>query len=140
MAKKESKEKKDSKVKKDTQEKQLTVCDATQQMIDLSRKKGISTVFDRAQTMKPCPIGADGSCCKNCAMGPCRVPPSKKEGEPQKVGVCGATAETIAARNFARMVAAGTAAHSDHGLGVAEIFLLAAKGEVEGYSIKTSRS
>ena len=48
----------------------------------------------------------------------------------------GRLAETIAARNFARMVAAGTAAHSDHGRGVAEIFLLAAKGEVEGYGIK----
>ena len=60
----------------------------------------------------------------------------KKEGEPQKVGLCGATAETIAARNFARMVAAGSAAHSDHGRGVAEVFLLAAKGEIPGYGMK----
>jgi carbon-monoxide dehydrogenase catalytic subunit len=105
-------------------------------MLVVAKDQGIDTVFERAAKMKACPIGADGSCCKNCAMGPCRVPPSKKEGEPAKVGVCGATAETIAARNFARMVAAGTAAHSDHGRGVAEIFLLAAKGEVEGYGIK----
>ncbi len=118
------------------EDKVVTCCEATRQMLDLAKKEGIETVFDRAEKMKPCPIGADGSCCKNCAMGPCRVPPSKKEGEPAKVGVCGATAETIAARNFARMVAAGTAAHSDHGRGVAEIFLLAAKGEVEGYGIK----
>ena len=69
-------------------------------------------------------------------MGPCRVPKPKKEGEPQKVGLCGATAETIAARNFARMVAAGSAAHSDHGRGVAEVFLLAAKGEIPGYGVK----
>jgi len=114
----------------------LTCCDATKQMLVVAKKEGIETVFDRAEKMKPCPIGAAGSCCKNCAMGPCRVPPSKKEGEPAKVGVCGATAETIAARNFARMVAAGSAAHSDHGRGVAEVFLLAAKGEVEGYGIK----
>ena len=114
----------------------LTCCDATRQMLVVAKKEGIETVFDRAEKMKPCPIGAAGSCCKNCAMGPCRVPPSKKEGEPAKVGVCGATAETIAARNFARMVAAGSAAHSDHGRGVAEVFLLAAKGEVEGYGIK----
>jgi carbon-monoxide dehydrogenase catalytic subunit len=127
MANKESKESK---------EKVLTCCDGTQQMIDLARKKGINTIFDRAESMKPCPIGAEGSCCKNCGMGPCRVPPSKKEGEPAKVGLCGATAETIAARNFARMVAAGTAAHSDHGRGVAEVFLLAAKGEIPGYGIK----
>ena len=32
-----------------------------------------------------------------------------------------ATAETIAARNFIRMVAGGAAAHSDHGRGVAEV-------------------
>jgi carbon-monoxide dehydrogenase catalytic subunit len=114
----------------------LTVCDASQTMIDQARKQNISTVFDRAETMKPCPIGAEGSCCKNCAMGPCRVPPSKKEGEPAKVGLCGATAETIAARNFARMVAAGAASHSDHGRGVAEVFLLAAQGKIPGYGIK----
>ncbi len=113
-----------------------TVCSATQTMIDRAEELNISTVYDRAEAMKPCPIGAEGSCCKNCAMGPCRVPPSKKEGEPAKVGLCGATAETIAARNFARMVAAGASAHSDHGRGVAEVFLMAARGEIEGYGIK----
>jgi carbon-monoxide dehydrogenase catalytic subunit len=113
-----------------------TVCAATQTMIDRAAELNISTVYDRAEAMKPCPIGAEGSCCKNCAMGPCRVPPSKKEGEPAKVGLCGATAETIAARNFARMVAAGASAHSDHGRGVAEVFLMAARGEIEGYGIK----
>jgi len=117
-------------------DKVVTCCEATNQLLTVAKNDGVVTVFDRAEKMKPCPIGADGSCCKNCAMGPCRVPPSKKEGEPAKVGVCGATAETIAARNFARMVAAGSAAHSDHGRGVAEVFLLAAKGEVEGYGIK----
>ena len=101
-------------------DKVVTCCEATKQMLVVAKDQGIDTVFERAAKMKACPIGADGSCCKNCAMGPCRVPPSKKEGEPAKVGVCGATQETIAARNFARMVAAGTAAHSDHGRGVAE--------------------
>ena len=71
------------KVEKESKEQQpLTVCSATQEMIDLTRREGIETVFDRAVTMKPCPIGADGSCCKNCAMGPCRVPKPKKEGDP----------------------------------------------------------
>jgi len=125
-----------SKSKSKPQDAPLTVCSATQKMIDRAREQEISTVYDRAAAMKPCPIGADGSCCKNCSMGPCRVPPSKKEGEPAKVGLCGATAETIAARNFARMVAAGASAHSDHGRGVAEVFLLAAKGKIPGYGIK----
>jgi carbon-monoxide dehydrogenase catalytic subunit len=117
-------------------EKLLSVCDASLQMISKARKEGISTAFDRAEAMKACPIGADGSCCKHCAMGPCRVPATKKGEEPDKVGVCGATPATIAARNFARMVAAGSSAHCDHARGVAEVFLLAAKGKIPGYGIK----
>lgn len=112
---------------------------ATIKMIQKAGADGCETIFDRAEAMKPCPIGADGSCCKNCAMGPCRVPaPKKKEGveKSRRMGLCGATAETIAARNFARMVAAGTAAHSDHARGVTEVFLAAAKGEMPEFQIK----
>ncbi len=53
-----------------------------------------------------------------------------------RVGVCGATPETIAARNFTRMIAAGTASHSDHGRTVANFFLAVARGEAAGYEIK----
>jgi len=118
------------------EEKAISIDKASLKMYEKAKKDGAETVFDRAADMKPCPIGADGSCCKNCAMGPCRVPKPKKEGTPQKVGLCGATPETIAARNFIRMIAAGAAAHSDHGRGVAEVFLLAAEGKVPGYGIK----
>lgn len=106
---------------------------------DRAKKQNISTIYDRAEEMKPCPIGAVGDCCKHCGMGPCRVPQTKKQaeaGEPRKVGLCGATSETIAARNFLRMIASGTASHSDHGRSVAEIFLKTAKGEIPGYQIK----
>ena len=127
---------KEKAVKETKDQQPLTVCSSTQEMIDLTRREGIETVFDRAEKMKPCPIGADGSCCKNCSMGPCRVPPRRRKESRQKVGLCGATAETIAARNFARMVAAGSSAHSDHGRGVAEVFLMAAKGEIPGYGVK----
>jgi anaerobic carbon-monoxide dehydrogenase catalytic subunit len=111
---------------------------ATIKMLKKAQVDGCETIFDRADTMKPCPIGAEGSCCKNCAMGPCRVPAPKKKGEEKakRMGLCGATAETISARNFARMVAAGTASHSDHARGVAEVFLAAAKGEVPGFEIR----
>ena len=114
---------------------------ATLEMLAKAKADKVSTVFDRAEEMKPCPIGAEGSCCKNCAMGPCRVPAPKKkaEGEAEKAkrrGICGATAETISARNFVRMIAAGTSAHSDHARGVAELFLATAKGEVPGYALK----
>ena len=110
-------------------------------MLSKAEEEGISTAFSRAETMKPCPIGADGSCCKNCAMGPCRVPaPKNKEETPEehakRVGVCGATAETIAARNFVRMIAAGAASHSDHGRRVVEAFKLAAEGKTKDFEIK----
>ena len=110
----------------------------TQEMLVRAQALNIDTVFDRAVTMKPCNIGLQGICCKNCAMGPCRVPLPKGgiEGEDTRKGLCGATANTIAARNFARMVAAGTSAHSDHGRAVAEVFLSAARKETEAYKIK----
>jgi len=114
---------------------------ASIKMIEKAATDGVNTAFDRAETMKPCPIGSVGSCCSNCGMGPCRVPlPKGKEETPEEKrkrrGICGATAETIAARNFIRMVAGGAAAHSDHGRGVAELFLAVAKGEAPGYEIR----
>ena len=71
-------------------------------------------------------------------MGPCRLPLPKSgiEGEDTRKGLCGATPNTIAARNFARMVAAGAASHSDHGRCVAEVFLAAARKETNDYQIK----
>ncbi len=115
---------------------------AAQELLKKAQAEGIETIWDRAEKMKPCPIGAEGACCRICAQGPCRVPPpKKKEGEEaaekkQRMGLCGATAETIVARNFARMVAAGTAAHSDHSRGVAKLFKEIAHGEAPGYEIK----
>jgi carbon-monoxide dehydrogenase catalytic subunit len=113
----------------------------TLELIEKAAKDGVNLTFDRAEAIKACPIGSVGSCCKNCGMGPCRVPlPKGKEENPEEKqkrrGVCGATAETIAARNFIRMIAGGAAAHSDHGRGVAELFLAVAKGEAPGYGIK----
>jgi carbon-monoxide dehydrogenase catalytic subunit len=114
---------------------------ATLEMLEKARQDGCSTAFDRVDTMKPCPIGAEGSCCRNCAMGPCRVPLAKnKEETPEerkkRKGICGATAETIAARNFARMIAGGSAAHGDHGRRVVELFQAVAAGKAPGYQIK----
>lgn len=114
---------------------------ATIEMIEKAASDGVSTVFGRAEKMRPCPIGAEGSCCSNCAMGPCRVPlPKGKVETPEekrkRVGVCGATAETIAARNFLRKIAAGTASHGDHGREVTKIFIEVAKGEIKDFKIK----
>lgn len=95
---------------------------SSQSMIDKAGRDGVLTAFERAQQLKPCPLGSEGSCCRVCAMGPCRLT------KPDSMGVCGATRQTVSARNFARMVAAGTAAHADHARGVVSQFLAAAAG------------
>jgi carbon-monoxide dehydrogenase catalytic subunit len=61
---------------------------ATQQMVARAQELGIDTVFDRAVSMKPCNIGVQGICCKNCGMGPCRLPLPKGgiEGEDTRKG------------------------------------------------------
>ena len=109
---------------------------ATIELLDKARKDHTPTVFFRADDLKPCPIGVEESCCKICAMGPCRLPRSKKGEEKPRVGVCGATVETVVARNFARKIAAGSASHSDHAREVVETFLKAARGEAQDFAIK----
>ncbi len=103
---------------------------AAQEMLIRAEELGIGTAFTRADNMVPCNIGGAGMCCKQCGMGPCRL---TKSGE---VGVCGATLDTIQARNLTRAIAAGAAAHSDHGRDMAFLLKAAAKGEAEGYSIR----
>jgi carbon-monoxide dehydrogenase catalytic subunit len=121
------------KEKKQVDPKDLTICDATAQMITKARKDGVETAFDRAVNMKACPIGADSACCKHCAMGPCRL---NSKDPYSKVGVCGATIDTIMARNFARMVASGAAAHTDHGMSMLDLFREVVNGKIKEYSIK----
>ncbi|MBI3930476.1 MAG: anaerobic carbon-monoxide dehydrogenase catalytic subunit [Chloroflexi bacterium] len=123
------------------EEKKQSIDQATIEMIEKAAKDGALTVFQRAETTRACPIGAEGSCCSICAMGPCRVmsPRGKEEtaeDRRRRVGVCGATPETISARMFLRKIAAGTASHGDHGRTMAKFFLAVAKGEAPGYSIK----
>ena len=103
------------------------------QMIDLARAEGITTVWDRATAQEPqCGYCALGVSCRNCAMGPCRIDPF---GEGPQVGVCGATADLIVARNLGRAIAAGSSAHSDHGRDILEVFEATARGDVSGYRI-----
>lgn len=107
---------------------------ASQELLKIAEKEGIDTAWDRYEAMLPqCGFGELGLCCRNCILGPCRIDPFE-EG-PQK-GVCGATAEIIAARNLIRMIASGAAAHSDHGRDIAHTLLLTAQGKTKGYGIK----
>ena len=103
---------------------------ATQEMLIRAEELGIETAFSRADQMSPCNIGGAGMCCKNCGMGPCRL---TKDGQ---VGVCGATIDTIQARNFLRAVSVGASAHSDHGRDMAFTLKAVANEETDGYVIR----
>ena len=124
---------KKAKKKKELNFRDITICDATIQMLEKAKKDGVETAFDRSADMKACPIGADSACCKHCFMGPCRLNARDPYG---KVGVCGATIDTIQARNFARNVAAGCAAHTDHGMGMVDLFREVVHGKILDYEIK----
>ena len=106
---------------------------AALEMLRHADECGVETVFSRADAMKPCPIGESGACCRICSMGPCRL--VGKDAE-EKTGLCGADLPTIAARHFARQVAGGAAAHSDHGRDMAMTLRAVATGEAKGYQVK----
>ena len=108
---------------------------AVHEMLARAEELGLETAWDRLEAMLPqCGFGELGVCCRNCNMGPCRISPFEEEGP--KKGVCGATADIIVARNLIRMIAAGAAAHSDHGRDIAHTLLLTAEGKGGGYEIK----
>lgn len=109
---------------------QQSIDPAAQQMLIRAEELNISTAFSRADEMVPCNIGSAGMCCKLCGMGPCRL---TKDGQ---TGVCGASIDTIQARNLIRAIAAGSAAHSDHGRDMAFTLKAVANGETEGYAIR----
>ncbi|WP_413734117.1 anaerobic carbon-monoxide dehydrogenase catalytic subunit [Sodalis sp. RH21] len=100
----------------------------------VAEKEGIATVFDRHQMQQPqCGFGSLGLCCRICWKGPCRVDPF---GDGPQVGICGANKDTIVARNLIRMMAAGAAAHSEHGRHIALAMQRIGKGELPDYQIR----
>ena len=101
-------------------------------MLKVAEENQYTTAWDRFEAMQPqCKFGSEGVCCRICSMGPCRIIPGRTDH-----GICGANVDTIAARNLIRMIAAGAAAHSDHGRDVAHALLLAAQDESSDYEIK----
>jgi carbon-monoxide dehydrogenase catalytic subunit len=109
----------------------------SEQIIEWGENHNLETCFERAEKLKPCPIGASGACCKHCHMGPCRL--VGKNAEEEARGICGATLPTVAARNLVRMIAAGTAAHSDHARDMAFTLLAVANGETKDFKIRDVR-
>jgi carbon-monoxide dehydrogenase catalytic subunit len=108
---------------------------ATQAMLKIAEQEQIPTIWDRYDAMQPqCGFGTLGLCCRHCSMGPCRIDPF---GNGPKTGICGATADTIAARHLARMIAGGAAAHSDHGRDIAHTLLLIGEDAKSDYKVKS---
>ncbi|MCL2269807.1 MAG: anaerobic carbon-monoxide dehydrogenase catalytic subunit [Treponema sp.] len=108
---------------------------ASAAMLEKSRSDCVETCFDRADTQKnQCGFGKSGVCCRICHMGPCRITPKSPKG------ICGATADTIAARNFLREVVGGTSAHSDHGRHLVLKLKEVAEGKAPGYRIKDEKA
>jgi len=106
---------------------------ATQEVLKKAKEENIKTAWDRLELQQPqCGFGRLGICCTICDMGPCRIDPF---GEGAKTGVCGANADTIAARNLARKIAVGASAHSDHGRDVAHTLSLMSEGHAHDYEI-----
>lgn len=106
---------------------------ASQHMLKQAEKDSVQLAWDRLEAMQPqCGFGELGVCCKNCTMGPCRIDPFD---EGAQVGVCGANADTIVARNLLQHIAVGAAAHSDHGRDVAHTLALVGEGKTHDYGI-----
>ena len=108
---------------------------ASVEIILKSQKDCVETCFTRADSQSvSCKFGTQGICCKICHMGPCRITPNAPRG------VCGADADTIVARNFLREVAAGTAAHSDHGRHLVLRLKKVAEGKEKDFKITDEKA
>ncbi len=75
--------------------------------------------------MSMCMFGSGGTCCHTCNMGPCQI----IDGVQDLIGVCGATADTVEARNFARMVGAGVSSQIEEARQIVKTFMATARGE-----------
>ncbi len=106
---------------------------AAVEMLRIADREGHETLWERYEKQQPqCGYGQLGTCCRICSMGPCRIDPF---GEGPTHGVCGATADTMVARNLARMAAVGSSSHSDHGRKVAQLLKAVATGKNTDYRI-----
>ncbi|WP_425059073.1 Carbon monoxide dehydrogenase 1 [Sporomusa carbonis] len=117
-----------------TEKGKISCDECVNELMPVARKVGFDTAWDRYEAQLPqCGFGLLGVCCKLCWKGPCRVNPL---GDGPDRGVCGADVHTIVARNLIRGIAAGAAAHSDHGRHIAKTLLEISEGHAPDYTIK----
>ena len=83
---------------------------ATNELLETGKKVGADSWQQRVKNQTPhCGFGEAGTCCRICAMGPCRITPKSPRG------ICGCDVHGIVGRNFLKFTAGGAATHSDHG-------------------------
>ena len=83
---------------------------ATARLLETAAKVGADTWQQRVKNQTPhCRFGEEGTCCRICTMGPCRITPKAPRG------ICGCDVHGIVGRNYLRFTAGGSATHSDHG-------------------------
>mgnify|MGYP000784922510 CR=1 FL=1 len=83
---------------------------ATNELLETGAKVGADAWQFRVKNQTPhCKFGEQGTCCRICTMGPCRITPKAPRG------ICGCDVHGIVGRNFLRFTAGGSATHSDHG-------------------------
>ena len=83
---------------------------ATDRLLETGAKVGADSWQLRVKRQTPhCKFGEEGTCCRICTMGPCRITPKAPRG------ICGCDVHGIVARNYLRFTAGGASAHSDHG-------------------------
>jgi len=111
-------------------------CDlASVEAIQKARRDCVDLSFFRMDRQGPqCGFGTRGVCCRICHMGPCRITPKSP------LGICGADADTIVARNFLREVAGGSSAHSDHGRHLVLLLKKIGKGKGGEYTVKDEKA
>jgi carbon-monoxide dehydrogenase catalytic subunit len=118
---------------KDTQEGAISIQPDTLALKDKAKQEGLDTIWERFESQQPqCGFCELGLSCRICVMGPCRIDPF---GDGPQLGVCGADADIMVARNLCRMVAAGAASHSDHGRDLVETLLAVGEGKAPGYQV-----
>lgn len=104
-------------------------------LVDKIMKDVGTSSFERLAKQDPsCWFGEWGVCCRICYMGPCRIT-SARFNRGASRGVCGATADTIVARNLLRETVGGASSHSEHAFEIAETLKAVATGDVKGYEI-----
>ena len=102
---------------------------ATNSLLETAQKVGADTWQQRVKNQTPhCGFGESGTCCRICAMGPCRI--TKKAPR----GICGCDVHGIVGRNFLRFTAGGSATHSDHGREICHTLYQAREGG--NYTVK----